>query len=148
VNFTTKIIIAAAVLIALALGVIFLWPGGEGRELKDVVLQLAEKARKGDVEGCLQFVAADFDYKGETYEDVARQIRRYVSDPACRSLEVDDLEAVMHGGEDGRATFTVRVGAEFAGRSFTRSANVSLEFRKTDEIWKIIGYEVESEDRW
>ncbi|MHC4605771.1 MAG: nuclear transport factor 2 family protein [Planctomycetota bacterium] len=145
-GFHTKIILAFAVLIAVALAVLFLWPDPEAAELENLVVRLAEMAKKGDVDGCMRHVHPDYNSRGETYEDVDARARQYLSQTVYRGFEMDDLGVEVFG-EKARARFVLTVWPEFAGRKFPRTASVTLEFTRSGGGWKIIGYSVSERRR-
>lgn len=143
-NFHMKIIAAVGALIAVALGVLFLWPDPEAAELGDVVRRIYAAIRSGDADRCMSFVHEGFNSNGETFETLRDRAASYLRNENVRNAEFGDPDVEVFG-VDGRARFTAAVQFDLQGNGFRRNYDVVLEFHKFDGAWKIVGYEVEGD---
>ena len=118
-NFYVKVTAAVAFLIAAALAFIFLQSDPEADALEELVIEIIEKAKTGDVDACMKYVYKNYDHDGLDYEDIGRLADSYVKRQRYKKIELSGLEAEVHG-DGGRARFTIHVTVDALGREIRR----------------------------
>jgi hypothetical protein len=136
-SFHIKVCLGVAVLVAAAVGAVFLFSGGgEEAAIEELFQGAAVAAQRGDTEAFLAIVSRDFKSREYDYDGVVRRIRSYIR-PENQYGQVQVSSAIQVQGEEADATARVRVG-------FGKNAPETLfrvKLRKENGAWKVTSAE-------
>jgi hypothetical protein len=136
-SFHVKVCLGVAVLVATALGAVFLLSGGgEEAAIEELLKGAGAAAEQGDTEAFLAIVSRDFKSRDYDYDGVVRRIRSHIR-PDNLYGRVEVSPAVQVQGEEADATARVRVG--FGKNSQETLFRVKL--RKEAGSWKVVSAE-------
>jgi len=130
-NFYTKIISGFALLIVVALTVIFLFRTTDEKAIEQLLEKGLKAAEAGDAEGVVALVSPDYKNGDETRDSIVRKIRQAVSQRISPARM--DGAAIQVSGEDAEASVKVIIGALQLRREF----GLRLKLKKENGEWKV-----------
>jgi len=130
-NFYTKVIGGFALLIVVALTVIFLFRTTDEKAIEQLLEKGLKAAEAGDAEGVVALVSPDYKNGDETRDSIVRKIRQAVSQRISPARM--DGAAIQVSGEDAEASVKVIIGALQLRREF----GLRLKLKKENGEWKV-----------
>lgn len=136
-NFLWKVLLGVTILLALALGTLFLLSGsGEEAAIEKLFQEAASAARRGDPEGVVAILSREFRSDSHDYEGIVRRIRSYIR-PETPFGRVEVRSAIQVEGERADATARVIVGL---GRQ-AQEVLFRIRLRKEPAGWRVVSAE-------
>jgi len=130
-NFYVKVTLGVVVLIALALGAIFLFSNSEEKEIQKLLEGGLEAAVAGNEEAVIALISPNYKNGEQTREQILHRIRWAVSQRISPAKM--DGAAIQVDGEDADANVRVVVGA----LKYTREFALRFHLKKESGAWKI-----------
>jgi tetratricopeptide (TPR) repeat protein len=87
-----------------------------------------------DVDGYLSFYAPDYSPPESTRAAWIAQRKKRISSPRSITVDVNNLQVIMHGDEQAQAVFLQK----YASDTYSDSVNKILLFRKLNDRWLIV----------
>lgn len=134
-NFFTKVILAAVVVLVVATAVVLLFRSREPARVEALVREAVVWARNGEAEK----IAALIDDRFEGGADVARaEIRRRIFPGAFEGIDIAEIDVGVEGDE-AHVNLLLRVRSK--DMPYPMPQPFLLTFRKVGEDWKLIAAE-------
>ena len=134
-NFYVKVTLGVVVLIALALGAIFLFSSSEEKEIQKLLEGGLKAAEAGDEEGVIALISENYKNGDQTRDQIIKRIRWGVSQRISPAKM--DGAAIQVDGEDADASVRVVVGA----LRYTREFALRFHLKKESGAWKVTSAE-------
>lgn len=135
-SFYWKVGLAVAAVLAAAVLLLMVLPGGNQREIQDLIEGSVEAARKGNAEPALGHISKSYRTESEGYEQVCLTVRRFVGSGKYRDLEIRNLD-IRVVGDSAVARFTIRV-VEPSGMPVPHLDHALIvDLRKEGGAWKV-----------
>lgn len=117
---------------------------GADREIVDRFVELQQVLIEGDIEKLDEILSDDFEFtqvpnKSQTKEEFIAEI----NDGTMNFSKSDIMDPTILFDDDDSASMIskVRLTAEVNGRELRWISNTVANFRKTDEIWQVVGWD-------
>ncbi len=136
-NFYANVSIAAAVVLAAALGLLFFLSGGEEAAIEKILERGAEAAGEGDVDALIAMISPRYKSVLDDYEGVVRRLRQELSRFRGSRFSVKGA-AIRVDGEKAEARTRVKVSA---GQHRMGDLIIRIAFEKEGGAWKIVSGE-------
>ena len=116
---------------------------GADREIVDRFVELQQVLIEGDIEKLDEILSDDFEFtqvpnKSQTKEEFIAEI----NDGTMNFSKSDIMDPTILFDDDSASMISkVRLTAEVNGRELRWISNTVANFRKTDEIWQVVGWD-------
>jgi len=130
-NFYVKVTLAVVLLIALALGAVFLFSSSEEKAIEKLLEQGLKAAEAGDEEGVVSLISPNYKNGDQTREQIIRRIRQAVAQRISPAKM--DGAAIQVDGDEADANVRVVLGA----LQFRREFALRLHLKKENGAWKV-----------
>lgn len=135
-SFYWKVGLAVAAVLAAAFLLLMLLPGGDKQEIRKMIEEAVEAARRGNPEPAIGHISKGYRTESEGYEQVCLTVRRFVGSGKYRDLEVRNLD-VQVVGDSAVARLTIRV-VEPTGMPVPHlDYPLIVDLRKEGGAWKV-----------
>jgi len=130
-NFYTKVIGGFALLIVVALTVIFLFRTTDEKAIEQLLEKGLKAAEAGDAEGVASLLSPDYKNGDETRDSIVRKIGQAVSQRISPARM--DGAAIQVSGEEAEASVKIIIGA----LQLRREIGLHLKLKKQNGEWKV-----------